>query len=86
MTAIVLSSPESDGLLRDTFHPTTQLLQPPMFINSADKTHPLKQDTLAQFPAKLHSELCWTPESYARRPLDYIFQLSADELASVKTQ
>ncbi|KAH6709011.1 hypothetical protein BKA61DRAFT_677915 [Leptodontidium sp. MPI-SDFR-AT-0119] len=55
-----------------------------MFINSADKTHPLKQDTLAQFPAKLHSELCWTPESYARRPLDYIFQLSADELASVK--
>lgn len=83
MAAILVSSPNSDGLLRETSHPTTQLLQLPLHINPADKTPPLEQDALAHFPANVHSELCWTPESYARRPLDYVFQLTADELTSI---
>lgn len=40
------------------------------------------EDPLSEFPIHLSSELCWTSDSFA--PLDYVVQLTTEELAAIE--
>ncbi len=84
MATAVLSPRHQAGLLAETRRD-----KEPQHESEAIQAHSIhgsglsKPDPLAEFPSKLHSNLCWDSHTFVADPRSYVVHLTVDEVKSV---
>ncbi len=82
--ATAVLSPRQAGLLAETRRD-----KEPQHESEAIQAHSIhgsglsKPDPLAEFPSKLHSNLCWDSHTFVADPRSYVVHLTVDEVKSV---